>query len=54
MINDHDEDETKVLPTVLEIPSKDSPYDPLKDSMLCAAASRLFGAEAGKEKLRVD
>ena len=54
MIIEHNEDEEKVLPSILEIPSKDCPYDPLKDSMLVMAASRLYGQEAGKEKLRVD
>jgi len=27
-----------MVPTILEIPSKDAPYDPTKDSMLVAAA----------------
>ena len=52
MIVEHQESETKVLPTVMEIPSKDCPYDPTKDGMLVAAATKLFGAEAGIEKLR--
>eukprot|EP00355_Strombidium_rassoulzadegani_P000676 CAMPEP_0168613928 /NCGR_PEP_ID=MMETSP0449_2-20121227/3707_1 /TAXON_ID=1082188 /ORGANISM="Strombidium rassoulzadegani, Strain ras09" /LENGTH=39 /DNA_ID= /DNA_START= /DNA_END= /DNA_ORIENTATION= len=36
----------------MEIPSKDCPYDPTKDAMLVSAASKLFGQEAGLEKLR--
>ena len=52
MINEHNEDEDKILPTILEIPAKDSPYDPTKDGMLVMAASRLYGQEAGKEKLK--
>ena len=51
-IVEHQEDETKLLPTVMEIPSKDSPYDPTKDSMLVTAATKLFGGEAGIEKLK--
>ena len=43
MIIEHNEDEEKLLPSILEIPSKDSPYDPLKDSMLVMAAGRLYG-----------
>ena len=54
MIVEHQSDEEKVLPTVMEIPSKDAPYDPTKDSMLVAAAQKLFGAEAGIEKLKND
>lgn len=30
VVNEHD----KAVPTVLEIPSKDHPYDPTKDSIL--------------------
>ena len=52
MIVEHQEDETKLLPAILEIPSKDAPYDPTKDSMLVYAATRLYGAEAGMEKLK--
>ena len=54
MIVEHQESETKVLPTVMEIPSKDSPYDPTKDGLLVMAATKLFGAEAGLEKLKND
>jgi|TARA_B110000305_G_C18810741_1_gene346914 vacuolar-type H+-ATPase subunit F/Vma7 len=54
MIVEHQDSETKLLPTIMEIPSKDSPYDPTKDGMLVAAATKLFGAEAGIEKLKHD
>jgi hypothetical protein len=33
------------VPIVLEIPSKDAPYDPKKDSLLKKAARKLFGAD---------
>jgi V-type H+-transporting ATPase subunit F len=52
MIVEHQESETRILPTIMEIPSKDCPYDPTKDSMLVDAATKLFGAEAGIEKLK--
>jgi len=52
MIVEHQNNEEKLVPTILEIPSKDAPYDPTKDTMLVAAAQKLFGAEAGIEKLR--
>ena len=54
MILEHQDSETKLLPTIMEIPSKDSTYDPTKDGMLVAAATKLFGAEAGIEKLKHD
>ena len=52
MIIEHNNNEEKLLPTILEIPAKDSPYDPTKDGMLVAAAAKLFGMEAGLEKLK--
>ena len=52
MIVEHTNNEEKLLPSILEIPSKDAPYDPTKDTMLDAAASKLFGYEAGLEKLK--
>ena len=52
MIVEHQNDELKLVPSILEIPSKDAPYDPTKDGMLVAAAQKLFGQEAGIEKLR--
>ena len=54
MIVEHEKDEEKLLPTILEIPAKDAPYDPTKDGMLVAAAAKLFGMEAGLEKLKND
>ena len=54
MIVEHQESETRLLPTIMEIPSKDSPYDPTKDGLLLQAATKLFGAEAGIEKLKND
>ena len=54
MIVEHNENDDKLLPTIMEIPSKDAPYDPSKDSMLVAAATKLYGGEAGLEKLKVD
>jgi vacuolar-type H+-ATPase subunit F/Vma7 len=54
MIVEHQEDETKLLPTIMEIPSKDQPYDPEKDGMLVQAAMKLYGGEAGMDKLRND
>ena len=54
MIVEHQGDEDKLLPTILEIPTKECPYDPCKDSMLVKAASKLYGLEAGLEKLKSD
>jgi len=47
VINEHLHDEEKILPTIMEIPSKEAEYDPTKDSMLVQAATKLFGSEAG-------
>jgi|APSaa5957512535_1039671.scaffolds.fasta_scaffold849139_1 hypothetical protein len=52
MVVEHTENEDKLLPTILEIPTKECPYDPIKDSMLVKAASKLYGLEAGIEKLK--
>jgi V-type H+-transporting ATPase subunit F len=54
MIVAHQNDEEKLIPTILEIPAKDAPYNPCKDAMLVAAAQKLFGQEAGLEKLKQD
>ena len=48
LIAEHD----AVLPTIMEIPSKDTPYDPLKDTVLCRAARMLYGNEVGMQKLQ--
>ena len=47
-IAEHEE----VLPTIMEIPSKDVPYDPTKDTVLCKAARMLYGTEVGMQKLQ--
>ena len=44
LINAH----TAVLPTILEIPSKDCPYDAEKDSIMQRAANQLYGPEKAK------
>ena len=41
----------KVLPTILEIPSKDTPYEADKDTIVKRAASILWGSDTGMEKL---
>lgn len=48
LIVEHD----SVIPTILEIPSKDVAYDPEKDTILQRAARILYGADAAGEKLR--
>ena len=45
-------DHTAIMPTILEIPSKDSPYDPEKDTIVVRAAAILWGADTGPDKLR--
>mmetsp|Transcript_20819 Transcript_20819/g.14937 ORF Transcript_20819/g.14937 Transcript_20819/m.14937 type:complete len:82 (-) Transcript_20819:109-354(-) len=42
----------QVIPTILEIPSKDQPYDPEKDTVVTRAASILWGADTGMQKLK--
>ncbi len=41
-----------VIPTIMEIPSKDVAYDPEKDIILVRAARILYGNEIGMEKLK--
>lgn len=48
IITDHD----KIFPTILEIPNKDNPYDPEKDTIVMRAANILWGADTGPEKLK--
>lgn len=43
-----------IVPTVLEIPSKDQPYEAEKDSILIKAARILYGGDAAEAKLRGD
>ena len=47
IISEHEE----IIPTILEIPSKEAPYDPEKDTIVTRAASILWGADTGKERL---
>ena len=42
----------KLFPTILEIPSKESPYDPEKDTIVIRAAAILWGSDAGSDKLK--
>ena len=42
----------KVLPTILEIPSKDTPYEADKDTIVKRAAAILWGTDTGMEKLQ--
>ena len=42
----------KIIPTILEIPSKDNPYDPEKDTIVIRAAAILWGSDTGSEKLK--
>ena len=42
-------DYTKMIPTVLEIPSKDIPYDPEKDYVM-QRVSMVLGGGAGDDK----
>ena len=41
-----------VIPTILEIPSKETPYDPEKDTIVVRAASILWGSDTGMDKLK--
>ncbi len=41
----------EVIPTILEIPSKDSAYDPEKDTVLNRACRILYGTDCLSEKL---
>jgi vacuolar-type H+-ATPase subunit F/Vma7 len=42
---------TKIFPTILEIPNKDNPYDPVKDTIVIRAAGILWGQDTGAERL---
>ena len=48
MIVEHEE----TIPTILEIPGDDAPYDPEKDSVVVRAAKILWGGDAGADKLK--
>ena len=41
-----------MIPTILEIPSKETPYDPEKDTVVVRAASILWGQDTGMDKLK--
>lgn len=41
-----------VIPTILEIPSKGYPYEADKDTIVISAASKLWGADSGMDKLK--
>jgi len=43
-----------IVPTILEIPSKDVPYEAEKDSILIKAARILYGGDAYEAKLKGD
>jgi len=47
-----DRDAEEAIPTILEIPAKDYPYDPEKDTVVVRAASILWGSDTGMEKLK--
>ena len=40
------------IPTILEIPGDDAPYDPEKDTIVTRAACILWGGDTGRDKLR--
>ena len=42
MINEYDQ----IIPTILEIPSKDHPYELKKDAITIKAAKLLYGTDA--------
>lgn len=48
MIIEHEE----TIPTILEIPGDDAPYDPEKDTIVVRAAMILWGGDVGVEKLK--
>ena len=47
LIVEHD----KIIPTILEIPSKGTPYEADKDTIVVSAAAKLWGVDTGLEKL---
>ena len=48
VIVEHEE----TIPTILEMPGDDMPYDPEKDAVVSRAANILWGSDTGTEKLR--
>ena len=51
-VRGHIEEHDAVIPTILEIPSKDFPYEPEKDTIVVRAASILWGQDTGMDKLK--
>eukprot|EP00826_Nyctotherus_ovalis_P009421 TRINITY_DN12487_c0_g1_i1.p1 TRINITY_DN12487_c0_g1~~TRINITY_DN12487_c0_g1_i1.p1 ORF type:complete len:100 (+),score=31.36 TRINITY_DN12487_c0_g1_i1:247-546(+) len=41
----------KIIPAIMEIPSKELPYDTQKDSVLQKAARQLYGVDQAENKL---
>ena len=41
-----------IIPTILEIPGDDAPYDPEKDTIVVRAACVLWGGDVGRERLK--
>ena len=41
-----------IIPTILEIPGDDAPYDPEKDTIVVRAACVLWGGDTGRERLK--
>ena len=50
-IRDSLDDYDQLLPVVLEIPSKNYPYSPEKDSLMQKALRQLYGQNIPKEEL---
>lgn len=48
VILEHEE----IIPTILEIPGDDAPYDPEKDTIVVRAACILWGGDTGRERLK--
>ena len=40
-----------IIPTILEMPGDDMPYDPMKDTIVVRAARILWGGDTGMDKL---
>ena len=48
VIVEHEE----IIPTILEIPGDDAPYNPEQDTIVVRAACILWGGDTGRDKLR--
>ena len=42
----------KIFPTIMEIPAKETIYEPEKDYVVQKAAAVLWGSETGAEKIK--